>query len=398
MASGVVSREELNPVTDDLPTRLQAMFHSGEITEFISAQMPAEKLGTGWMEKGLLLKGFTGRLEDKRNQKNLIIPADRFARLTRDLEGVAQPFVGLLILGSQGLATPKLCIAVYDSAEQSSMPMMTVAFWTKDLGFSEITRIITQHVLGHGYSNSKTEPDLDYTEQLRADVSTGDVRSLLSLRVPSENQNITEWIRDSLKQVNGSERVIAAAGDLNSISRIALLLTRWLMSLDVLKSAKNNIAAILFKFNDKTELCLWDSPHGIASFVTLNRTDIENMIDRYVTPMWSGSQDLGVPSAGTPEVVVGIRTKPREEDRTSIVMAPRQIDHTVLSQIRTRLEMLEIRLQALENAPGDKLVATDQSMSIVQTKLAETISRLESVVARLNDLESRLRRVSKSAG
>jgi hypothetical protein len=276
--------------------------------------------------------------------------------------------------------------------------MMTVAFWTKNLGFSEITRIITQHVLGHGYSNSKTEPDLDYTEQLRADVSTGDVRSLLALKVPSEKQSITEWIRDSLKQVNGSDRVIAAAGDLNSVSRIALLLTRWLISLDVFKSAKSNIAAILFRFSDRVELCLWDDPHGIASFATLNRTDIERMIDRYVTPMWSGSEDLGVRKAGTPEVVVGKRKKPREEDRTSIVTASHQIDYSMLSQIGTRLEMLETRLQALENAPGDKSIATDQSMSIVQTKLAETINRLESVVARLSDLESRLKRVSKSAG
>ncbi len=383
---------------DDLPTRLQAMFHSGEITEFISAQMPTEKLSTGWMEQGLLLKGFTGKLEDRKNQEQLIIPADRFARLTRDLEGLSRPFVGLLILGSQGLVTPKLCIVVYDALEESSKPMMTVAFWTKNLSFSEITRIITQHVLGHGISSRKTEPDLDYIEQLRAGVSTGEVRSLLSLKVPAEKQNVTEWFRDSAKQVNGSKRAIAAEGDLNSLSRITLLLARWLTSLDLFKRAKNNIAAILFKFSDRTELCLWDSPHGMASFAALNRTDIENMIDRYVTPMWSGSQDFGVSGVGAPEVVIGKRTESREENRKSKVMASHQIDHTILSQIRTKLEMLETRLQALENAPGDKTVTTDQSIAIVQTKLAETINRLESVVARLSDLESRIKRVSKSAG
>jgi len=385
-------------VTDDLPTRLQAMFHSGEITEFISAQMPTEKLSTGWMEQGLLLKGFTGKMEDRKNQERLIIPADRFARLTRDLEGVVRPFVGLLILGRQGLVTPKLCVAVYGAVQESSKPMMTVAFWTKNLGFGEITRIITQHVLGHGYTNSETESDLDFIEQLRADVSTGEVRSLLSLKVPAEKQNVTEWIRDSIKQVKGSERVVAAAGDLNSLSRITLLLARWLTSLDLFKRDKNNIAAILFRFSDRTELCLWDSPHGMASFATLNRTDIETMIDRYVTPMWSGSQDFGVSSVGAPEVVVGKRTKSREENRKSTVMVSHQIDHTVLSQIRTRLEMLETRLQTLENTPGDKAVTTDQSIAIVQTRLAETINRLESVVVRLSDLESRIKRVSKSAG
>lgn len=385
-------------MTDDLPTRLQAMFHSGEITEFISAQMPIEKLSTGWMEQGLLLKGFTGKLEDRKNQEQLIIPADRFARLTRDLEGVARPFVGMLILGSQGLVTPKLCIVVYDTLEENSKPMMTVAFWTKNLDFAEITRIIARHVLGHGYSTGESEPDLDYLEQLRADVSSGEVRRLLSLKIPAEKQNAAEWIRDSIRQVNESERVVAAAGDVNGLSRITLLLTRWLTSLDVFKRAKNNIAAILFKFSDRTELCLWDNPHGIASFATLNGTDIDSMIDRYVTPLWSGSQDLAVSNVRAPEVVVGKRAKPQEVDRKSKAMVSHQIDYSVLSQIRTRLEVLETRLQALENAPRDKTVTTDQSIAIVQTKLAETIDRLESAVVRLSDLEARIKRVSKSGG
>ena len=385
-------------MTDDLPTRLQAMFHSGEITEFISAQMPIEKLSTGWMEQGLLLKGFTGKLEDRKNQEQLIIPADRFARLTRDLEGVARPFVGMLILGSQGLVTPKLCIVVYDTLEENSKPMMTVAFWTKNLDFAEITRIIARHVLGHGYSTGESEPDLDYLEQLRADVSSGEVRRLLSLKIPAEKQNAAEWIRDSIRQVNESERVVATAGDVKGLSRITVLLTRWLTSLDVFKRAKNNIAAILFKFSDRTELCLWDSPHGTASFATLNRTDIDGIIDRYVAPLWSGSQDLGASSVHAPEVVVGKRTKPQEEDRKSKVMASHQIDYTVLSQIGTRMDMLETRLQALEDARGDKTATTEQSIAIVQTKLVETINRLESIMIRLSDLESRIKRVSKFAG
>lgn len=385
-------------MTNDLPTRLQAMFHSGEISGFISARMPTEKLSTGWIEHGLLLKGFTGKLEDKENQEQLIIPADRFSRLIRDLEGVTQPFVGLLIMGNRGLAEPKFCVLVYDMYGKNDESLLTVAFRTKNLGLHEITRVIARYVLNHDYSTTPIDSDLDYVEQLKMDASVGDVQNLLTLKTPAAKQNITEWIHESINSVNDTEGVIAAAGNLKRLSKFAILFSRWLTGLDLFKRDENNLAATLLMYNDRTEFCLWDTPQKLASFFTMKRNDAKDMIRRYLTSMWSGSEDLAISYAHSPKVVVGKKVKSQNDEQKSRNKATQQLDHTLLRQIKTRVETMEARLQDIENTPRDKTVNFDQSMFLIQNKLVDTVDRLESLVVQLSELEERIKRISKSAG
>jgi len=382
-------------MVNDLPKHLQALFNSGNISGFISARMPKEKLTTGWMEQGLLQKALTGKLQDKKNQEHLIIPADRFARLTRDLEGTTQSFVGLLIVGSRGLPKPKFYALVYCAPDDSTQSMTIVAFWTKSLNPKEIIRTIARYAFGRDRPTKVIEPDLDYIEQLRADVNTGSIQNLLSLRVKTGKQNITDWLRDAIRHVDRSRDVIAYAGNLDSLSRVALLFSRWITSLELYKENEDNIAAILMKFEDRMESCLWDGSQKLATFATINGTDIEYTVNRYISSMWAGLEDLGVSKSRMPEVVIRtekLSTPSSRKLKAEILQEKKNIS---LSDIVERIEALETRLSALDTSPADQPINLDQSISIVRSRLVDIIDRLESLTDRLNDLEARLKSVGK---
>jgi len=384
-------------MTDDLPTHLQALYNSGEVTGFISARMPSGKLTTGWMEHGLLQKALTGRLQDKKNQEQLIIPADRFARLTRDLKGTTNSFFGLLILGRRGLKKPKFYVLVYHAPDDSSESMTTVAFWTKSLNPTEIVPSIARHTLGQNLPTKKIDPDLDYIEQLQTDISIGLVQDLLSLRVRKGKQNISNWIHDAIKNVDSYEEVIAHAGKLERLSRGALLFSRWITTLELFKENEENIAAILMKYEDRMESCFWDGPRQLATFATVNGTDIEKVVDRYISSMWAGSEDLDVQRLRTPKVVIGEMKKSESTRKEIKIESPSTKTSVSLGEIQERIVVLEQKIHALDSFSKDQPVSFDQSISIVQTRLVDIIDRLESLTERLNELELKLKSVGKTA-
>jgi hypothetical protein len=382
-------------LTNDLLTHLQALYNSGDISGFISARMPSKKLTTGWIEQGLLSKGFTGKLQDKKNQEQLIIPADRFARLTRDLEGLSDSFIGLLILGSKGLAEPKFCVLVFSAPGDSTEFLTTVAFWTKNLNPSEIIHIITYYAFGQDQTTSSSEPDLDYIEQLKSDVSMGSVRDLLSLRIKAGRQNITEWLRDAIKHVETSKEVIAHSGELGSLSKFALLFSRWITSLELSKSDRGNIATILMKFDNRIESCFWDKSQNLATFATITGLDIQLVVNRYFSSIWADSEDLGVSRSHTPKVVIGTEKKSKPASKELEDESSERIDMLPLRDIRRRIEALEIRFNVLDTTSRDQSPQLNQSISIVQTRLVEIIDRLESLANRLNELETRLKSIGR---
>ena len=80
--------EVCDRLSDDIETRLQAMYHSGQVTAYIISILPASNLATGWVEQGLVSKGLPSNLDDKNNQETLVIPIDRFAQILAFLDGM----------------------------------------------------------------------------------------------------------------------------------------------------------------------------------------------------------------------------------------------------------------------------------------------------------------------
>jgi hypothetical protein len=391
----VVSKEAWSYMKEDLLTHLEAMYYSGEVTEFISARMPSEKLTIGWMEQGLLRKGFAGKLQDKKNQEELVIPSDRFARLTRNLERTTDTFVGLLILGRRGLKQSKFCTLVYKSSDEIGESFTSVAFWTRNLNTKEIATIIARHLLSRNFTGKNGEVDLDYIERLTADTASGVVQNLLSLDIKQDKMNVADWIRDAVKNAGASKKVISCYGNLGDLSKTGLLFSRWLAGLELFKKTKENLAAIFMTFDDRIDSCLWDTRQNIATFASLRGINLEEAIDRYLSPMWASPEDLKIKEKKTPEVVIGKQTRPQQALQKSTTESHGQSASVSLSQIRTRIDALEVKVQQMNSRPIFQTDNLEQSLMIVQTRITDVLDRLETLATQLEELENRLKTASK---
>jgi hypothetical protein len=380
---------------DDMLAHLEAMYHSGDVVEFIAARIPSEALRTGWMEQGLLRKGFTGNFQDKKNQENLVIPTDRFVRLTRDLEKSAATFVGLLILGKRGLKQPKFCSLAYSSPDEKSEFSTCITFWTKDLSITGIANLISRHLLSLDIKGAYSELGFDYIEQLNDDTASGLVKAHLSLEIDSDKMNVVDWMRDAVKNAGKSKRVISSYGDLNNLSKIGLLFSRWLTGLELFKKTKESLAAFLIMSDDWIDACIWDTHQSIATFVSLIEMNLGKAIDRYLSPMWTGPEDFQTEDLRTPEVVIGGESKSHKAQQKATMDTNEQKTSVFLKQIIKRIDALEAMIQQIERPPKGQSDNLEKSFMIVQTRVADVIDRLETLVTQLGDLENRLKALDR---
>jgi len=251
-------------MSEDIVTRLQAMYHSEQLSAYIVSKLPKGKLTTGWIEQGLLSKGFTGNLQDKKNQVDLIIPIDRFTRLTRDYD--AEIDHGLFILGEHGLNNSKLINLVSNLNISPKNSINAIGFNSNNIQTQELIRIILRFLSEKTESVIDEDPNLDYIEELVADSANGEVRHLLSLSLPSGTHKLADWIRKILKTDLKSEAVLAQFGDPNEIVPSVLLFSRWLLGLEIFRKTKNAIAAIILVCDSQIVSCFWDSPQNLATF------------------------------------------------------------------------------------------------------------------------------------
>ncbi|MBN2228836.1 MAG: hypothetical protein JW779_04510 [Candidatus Thorarchaeota archaeon] len=382
-------------MTDDLLTLIQGMYHSNEIYDFISARLPDDKLSTGWVEQGLVYKGFTGKMHDKRIQEQLVIPTDRFARLIQDRAVDSSSLIGLLLFGEHGIREPKFVTLIFNESPDSRSTLMALTFRSKEMSQSEIIRIISKHVLGNDKAPSNIESKLDYVEQLNTDAVHGNIEAFLSLRLPSPKKSVNEWIRSSVNGINDPSEVIAYHGDLDELSSIALLFSRWLTSLDAFKKIRKGIAAIFLKYGNKIESCFWDIPQNLATFVISNEMNLERYVNEYALALWSKSSDIVDIKSMKPEVVVEERKSLDGRLHTIIDELNRRLTTFSPTELRNRIETLESRLDLLEQDIKSKDSPEIRSISVVKTRLEMTTDRLEQLLSRLSALEERIKKVSK---
>ena len=354
-------------MSEDIETRLQAMYHSGQVSAYIISKLPEGKLTTGWIEQGLLSKGFTGNLQDKKNQENLVIPIDRFARLTRDYS--AEINLGLIILGAHGLDKSKLITLVSNQYFARKGSINAIGFNSDNIRTSELIHIITRFLSETTESNIDNDPNLDYIEELLTDAANGDVRHLLSLSLPTGKHKHTDWIRKILKSDLKSEAVLAQIGDHHEFSPSVLLFSRWLLGLEIFKKTKNAIASILFVQGSQIVLCFWDSPQNLATFAIIEGVDIERVLRKYTLPLWYTSSAVTEDEPKGPKVVI---EKPKKKE----------------SQTRKRS-------RSVSRMVSDSVTPDNQSISIVRTHLAELINRLSTLISRLDGLEKRITKIIK---
>ena len=390
--------EVCDRLSDDIETRLQAMYHSGQVTAYIISILPASNLATGWVEQGLVSKGLPSNLDDKNNQETLVIPIDRFARIVSEYEQEVSH--GLFIFGEQGSKQQKL-VTILESPKTS--PSQAIGFKTDGIQTRELIETISLFLPNKSKVAIDKDPNLDYIEELLSGAANGDVRHLLSLSLPAGKQKSASWIQKLLKTDLKSEEILAQYGQPHQISSTILLITRWLLGLDIFSKTKNPIASIMFTLASHTVLCLWDSYQNLASFAFVEGIDTDQTLRKYILPLWYTSEDVIESKPKAPKVVVEKREKKKQPipQRSASVSTPS--DSQSISIVRTRLNELTNRLSPLISHISTVKKRTTrvikdsriQSMSENSEKAIEELRRIEDETKILEDISKRLRQMEK---
>ncbi len=384
-------------ISNDISTRLQALYHSGEISSYIHSNLPSGPLKTGWIEKGLLSKGMKGQLRDKRNQESLVIPADRFARLTRDMSNAGT--VNIVLIGSKGLRENKFTAMVFDNEGAQSL----IAFQIQKHTPTEIVRLLLQG-LGKEVSTKLEDPNLDYVEQMRMDKAERIVKDALVLSLPKEIVKISEWIKATLQEESSSS-ILLREGTSQELVVFSALLSRWVNGLELFREMRSAIAACAFVKGGSMDVCYWDSSQKIASFATIASVNIEEISRKYFIPLWMVPGDSLKPTSKKIEVVleprpikerkktpVETKRKRSEVGVEDIESLRRRLDDLSISDLDTRLKTLESDAKRGPETPS----AEKGSFDALQNRLADNIDRIEALSKRLVELEKRIRKIGSS--
>ena len=385
-------------MSDDIETRLQAMYHSEQVSAYLISKLPEGKLETGWVEQGLRSKGLPGNLQDKKNQETLVIPIDRFTRLVKEYE----PKVGsgLFLLGEQGSNRSKL-MTILKASKNTTFE--AIGFKSDKIQTQELINTISRFLSNKTEAVIDSDPNLDYIEEFLSAAADGDVRHLLAFSLPSGTQKIAGWIQKLLKTDLKSEAILAQFGQPYEISSTILLFSRWLLGLDAFRKTKNAIATILFTLPSHIVLCFWDSPQNLATFAVIESIDVERTLRKYILPLWYTSEDVTEDKPKGPKVVIeksGRRKQTKPLKRGSELPLH---DTQSIAILRTRLTELTNRFSLLISLVGKIKKRTTrtikdarlQSMNEHSESTIEELRRIEDETKILEDISKRLRQMEK---
>jgi len=381
---------------EQIVTRLQAMFHSGQVSAFIVSKFPTSTLPTDWIEQGLLGKGFAGNIREKKIQQDLVIPVDRFVRLFS--ESGLDIDQGLFILGD--LEKSKIITAVSNLGNNEPGSMNVIGLNSGDLQTHELIDI-TARFLDQESDSEDEEPNLDYIDALLSDVANGNVTQLLSLSLQPGKQKTVNWIKKILGTDLTSEVVLAKSDNPQEISSTILLLSRWLLGLDLFKNTKNAISSILLVQGTEVSLCLWNSAQKIATFALVKGFPTRKVLTKFVLPLWYTSEEVSKDEPTGPQVIIETtrKTPPRVQKKPPSASS----DSQSISIVRTRLIELNTRLAPLISNVSDikkriSKFSKDtrlQSMSEHSDNAIEELRRIEKDTKILQDLSARLQEMDK---
>jgi chromosome segregation ATPase len=147
------------------------------------------------------------------------------------------------------------------------------------------------------------------------------------------------------------------------------------------------------------DVCLWDSSQRIASFATIQSSNVEELGRKYLLPLWMVPGDDLQPGPKKKEVVIEsrptkkIKIKPKKAKigrRTEIESLSRRLDQVSITDLENQMDSIEARLQTSSSTQTlDK-----GGLETLQSRLSENIDRIEILAKRLAELEKRIKKIS----
>lgn len=410
-------------VAEKLGTALQALLSGGSISGFILAVVPEGRLESGWIEQSLVSKGLQGGLDSKNNHHDYLIPADRTVRLIRDRGSYGRNYCSLFMTGEPGSDSRRFTLFQYSADTQTGPEQYACAFWSLGPSPSDVVSFLMRESMGTQTQIARTEPVLDYTEQLRTDASVGLVIEALSARVPSSRTKPADWLRSVLERPADTEAVPFRFGAMETTPDFAKLFAQWFVGLELTKRMKSPIAALTIFKEDSVDVALWDSPRNLCTFASVRWEDPVALVARYIAPLWVGpGETIGRPEPAPKPLAnhdystEGSATAPPAEQLTldqtvpsSAASSAQELEEDSYHELLARLETIslpdlqyrfsqmesQLRRLAAEQAAAQERVsaASDKAaIDLLQNRLRDALNRLEAIADRLTSLQERVER------
>ncbi len=416
-------------MSDDLLMRLQAMFTSGEILGYICSQIPSGRLESGWVERNLVAKG-PGNVPLPVNRQLLIL-TDRGVRLfTSNMNLSASDTFGMLILGEPSLKSENLVFLVGDIRTSTGTKRLAISVYSDTLSPDKTAAVLFTHGLGLHVNTIAGEPTTDYIEQMREDNMTDIVTAALVIRIPQTKFEPGEWIQNGMRTTEASDEVPLCNGQFNEqLSKFALLVTKWILGLELLKNFKAPTLVLIVRHVNGVNLCLWDGKNRMASFATMDHNDFQSHLVRYIHSLWSALDDNIV----SHEVSSSVRPRVHEETppattqslnhelsvsddarstmsdsvntqemESLLQQVVHQINSIPVTDLSVRISHLEQRIEQITaQVTSDRVSARDKdtdgktAANQVASSLKVLVDRLEELSQRLSMLEEQVRSVVK---
>jgi hypothetical protein len=372
---------------------LQELQKSGEISDYIAAEVPGGALTTGWVQQRIIVESVRGDLRSKSNQDELVIPSDRFVRLHRDEKMADYREGAMLVFGHGRKKQVGLVSVIPPDSMNDDGSCVVVSMHSVD---ADLSNLISR-MIGSNAAATDEEPNLDYLEQMKQDLVEERLHSLLNLRIPKREFKAKELI--------GTKNLVSE-GDIEKLKPLALTLVRWLMGQKMFQSTKRPLVSVVLLGKRATLIFLWDGPNGIATFAIAGGQNLMKCITYYVQPLWPEQPNTSGREKGAPRVFVessttrhtsssrqseGERRSERHVGARDLVELSSRLDAIPISELEKKIEHLE---SAEKRTPRNRLrneLATTEMLK----RFNDTLERLEQVTKRMKSLEERIGRVTK---
>ncbi|TXT57425.1 MAG: hypothetical protein BAJATHORv1_10127 [Candidatus Thorarchaeota archaeon] len=401
-------------MVEDLATHLHALYLSEQIEGYICSRLAESSIEKGWVERGIVLKGFEGTLQDDTIQEGYVIPTEKSVNLMID-RGVDLPKrTGIILTGSQGLTEEKLAIILDDGTKKPNSKL-ALTFRLEGYTPQDIGRLVSKYVLGVPLMSEFKEPKVDYIEQLKIDVANDMVTDAIVLSIPRGKINPAKWIRGSLERE--SDKLVFSTKNAQESPIFALLFSSWVLNFDTVLSSKNGIVSAIFIKEDHFEMILWDNPRNYAVFAIIKDITLEELTHRYLLPLWLKTKERMRPPAKTKEIILespkSVLSSPSLGSKEKVTHEKEELTQKEIISLQKKVEDLYTRIEEIQAAEInrrlgvieknlDKLVA-DQIAESDTISLSPDIStmidvfqkRLNNVITKMERLAKRLESVEK---
>ncbi|MFX0108207.1 MAG: hypothetical protein ACFE7R_07980 [Candidatus Hodarchaeota archaeon] len=390
-------------MTDDLLTRLQAMYADRHISGYLGARLPLGSLPDNWVEKGLIFKGLKGRMTTAANRARYVSPVQETIQLMIDRAMLDTGRIGFFILGSQGLEKEKFVIILRDDSEPELNKKQAVAFWSRDYTPLDLACLISKYCLSEDFKSSYEEPNIDYIEQLKIDASDNKLKEAICLSIPKAKFNTSKWIKSAIENSKDSG-VIYQYGKLRDTPAFGLLFSRWFTDLELQRSMRDPVAALVLAKEKVIEVSVWDMPRRIALFLVFKKEGVDEITRRLLLPAWAAPKEkieyiskITSAAADSSQVVLPADETDNDVEPTvkiekAIKLLEKRMDTIPIDTLFQRLGALEQEIETLVKQLDSSAEPSEGSatMTLLRNRLNATVERLEKLSDRLGELESRV--------